>query len=294
VRLFSAARLAHHGRVHVRLVTCLKLPEPDPDRDVLVEALAARGVTGEWVAWDDPTADFTGGLSLIRSTWNYYRTRDRFIAWTKQVERSGTLQNPARIVRWNSHKRYLRDLAKAGFPVVPTEFLRQGGAIRLSDIASRRGWTSMVVKPAVSAGSFQTMHVTDACRAAGEAHLASLLLERDALVQPYVRSVDDYGERALVWIDGALTHAIRKAPRFSGEAERASEAQPIAFDEKALAGAIFARFGAGLLYGRLDLARDDQGKPRVMELELIEPSLFLLQCDAALTHFAHAIARLAR
>jgi len=100
-------------------------------------------------------------------------------------------------------------------------------------------------------------------------------------------------ERSLVWIDGELTHAIRKSPRFAGGSESVSDEQPIAPDERALAERVLAPLSGELLYARVDVVRDDDagGAPRLMELELIEPSLFLRQCPRALDRLASAIVR---
>jgi hypothetical protein len=130
--------------------------------------------------------------------------------------------------------------------------------------------------------------------ARGEAHLARLLTQRDVLVQRYAPAVETSGERALVWIDGELTHAVRKSPRFAGEDESVSGALPIAPDEAALAHGLLAGLPAGLatqlLYARIDVVRGADG-PELMELELIEPSLFLVQHPPALTRLADALAR---
>ncbi len=270
--------------MRIRLVTCRKLPEPDADRALLSAAMP----DAEWVAWDDSDADWRGGLSVIRSTWNYYQSRDAFVAWAARAGREGRLFNPPEVVAWNSHKSYLADLAAAGFPVVPTVFLSRGSTATLAQVA--RDWNDVVIKPTVSAGSFRTVRARSDSHE-GQMHLSALLADRDAMLQPYVHSVDDYGERSLIWIDGELTHAIRKTPRFIGSHERVSGSLAIAADERELAARVFARHGAGLLYGRLDLCRDAHGTPMIMELELIEPSLFLRESPRALTRLVEAIER---
>jgi hypothetical protein len=115
-----------------------------------------------------------------------------------------------------------------------------------------------------------------------------MLAEREMMVQPYVASVDGYGERSMVWIDGQVTHAIRKTPRFLADPEQVSSAIPIAPEERALAEQLLA-LTPEALYGRVDLARDEAGRPMVMELELLEPSLFFLQSASALERFVRAV-----
>ncbi len=147
----------------------------------------------------------------------------------------------------------------------------------------------MVIKPAVGAGSLGT-RVFEPGDPDALAHLGTLTATGAALVQPYVRSVDGYGERSLVWIDGALSHAIRKSPRFAGDVERIDGPFPIADDERDLAEAALAPF-RDLLYGRVDLARDDAGQPMVMELELVEPSLFFARQPGSAERYAAGLRR---
>jgi hypothetical protein len=178
----------------------------------------------------------TGRLSTaIRSTWDYHHQREEFVDCAERVGGRTQLWNPAPVVRWNSHKGYLLGLAAAGVPVVPTVLLRQGAPANLAEITSERGWTRVVVKPAVSASSYRTLHADAETLDEGDAHLRELLAERDVLVQPYISSVEDYGERAVIWIDGHFTHAVRKSPRFSADDEVVSGALPIAEDERLVA-----------------------------------------------------------
>jgi glutathione synthase/RimK-type ligase-like ATP-grasp enzyme len=149
----------------------------------------------------------------------------------------------------------------------------------------------VVVKPAVSAASLHTMLVDHANWDDGEEHLRRLVASRDVLVQPYLPAVEDDGERALILIDGALTHSVRKEPRFAAQDESVSDALPIERAQRRLAEAALATVDVPLLYGRIDVAPGPDGPPVVMELELIEPSLFLAQHPPALERFADAILR---
>jgi hypothetical protein len=280
----------------VALASCVVLPEPDIDIAPLVGALRAAGLSVEVLGWDDPHADFgSARMTLLRSTWNYSVQPDAFLAWIDRAAGCSSLWNRRETVRWNTHKSYLLDLEERGVPVVPTHLVRRGDVKALVDVVRARGWREVVVKPAVSGGSRDTMRVTpDALEDAGEAHLRSLAAREDVLVQPYVSSVEGYGERAVVWIDGELTHAVRKSPRFIGDAESVSEAVPIAPDEAELARravAVAAAATAPLLYARVDVARDATGAPRLMELELVEPSLFFPQAPAALERYVAAVVK---
>jgi hypothetical protein len=295
----------------ILLATANGLPRPDEDDAPLRAALAAAGVVAATRAWDDPAVDWGAARAcVIRSTWNYVRHHDAFLDWATRCAATTRLWNPLPVVRWNSHKGYLTELARAGLPVVPTRLVRRGQAAGdetgdESDLAMlAAGWDQVVIKPAVSAGSFRTLRVGRGDLARGQAHLDRVRADQDALVQPYLSSVEDYGERALVWIDGSLTHAVRKSARFAGDPQRVSDAVAIAPDEAALAEQVLAHIqrpgqdGSGpapattppaLLYARVDLARDADGRPCLMELELIEPSLFLTRSPAALARLVAAI-----
>ncbi len=185
----------------------------------------------------------------------------------------------------------LLDIALAVVVAVEVMRLRRGDATPLRDVMRVHGAARVVVKPAVSGGSRETMRVDASTLDAGEAHLRGLVAREDVLVQPYLDSVEGHGERALVWIDGELTHAVRKSPRFIGDEESVSAAVAIAGDEAAVARAALAVAPTPLLYARIDVARDEHGAPRVMELELIEPSLFFAQGPAALARLVAAVRR---
>jgi glutathione synthase/RimK-type ligase-like ATP-grasp enzyme len=277
--------------MELRIATCRPLPEPDPDEAPLLAALAERGVRARMAAWHDPAEDWDAPVpTVVRSTWDYVHRVDEFLAWSERAARAAPLWNPLAVVRWNLHKSYLRALAERDFPIVPTAVLARGARTSLAAILAERGWGDVVVKPAVSAASFGTLRAGHGELARGEAHLAALLAERDVLVQRYAPAVETSGERALVWIDGELTHAVRKAPRFTGGDEHVSGALPIAPDERALAEGVLADLAAELLYARVDVVRDEDGGLQLMELELVEPSLFLAQHPPALARLAAALA----
>jgi hypothetical protein len=286
-------------RIDVALASCQVLPEPDADLEPLLAALRGAGLSTEVLGWDDPAADFGAArLTLLRSTWNYAERPAEFLAWIDRVTTRSALWNGRGTVRWNAHKSYLLDLEAAGVPVVPTHVLRRGARTTLVDAMRERGWSDVVVKPAVSGGSRGTIRTSSAGGAAvaldaGEAHLRALVSREDVLLQPYLASVEGHGERAIVWIDGEATHAVRKSPRFLGDPERVSAAVPIEDDEAELARRAVAAAPGPLLYARVDVARAADGAPRVMELELIEPSLFFPQAPAALDRYVAAVKRLA-
>jgi len=270
--------------VKLRVATCTQLPEVDVDEEPLAEALRDAGIDFELLAWDDPAVDWDAPVpTIIRSTWNYALDLEAFLAWVDRVDAAAPLWNPAEVVNDNVRKRYLLQLAARGVPVIATTLVEQGRTIPLPD-------ERLVIKPEVGAGSLGAK-VFEPGDPAAAAHLAALTRTGAALVQPYVASVDSYGERSLVWIDGELSHAIRKTPRFSGDSEKIDGPFEIADDERAVAEAALAPYTELILYGRVDLARDDHGQPRVMELELVEPSLFFGRQPGAAARYAAGLLR---
>jgi hypothetical protein len=271
--------------VKLRVATCTTLPEPDVDEQPLAAALAAGGFDAQLVAWDDPHADWDAPVpTVIRSTWNYALALDPFLAWIDRVSSSGPLFNAAEVICGNVKKRYLLELAARGVPIVPTTLVEPGDAAT-TVLPTRR----CVIKPEVGGGSLG-VRVFEPGDPEARAHLIALTARGAALVQPYLDSVDGYGERSMVYIDGELSHAIRKTARFSGDHENIDGPFPIADDEREVADAALSAYG-DLLYGRVDLARDDAGHPMVMELELVEPSLFFARGPGSAIRYVAGLRR---
>jgi predicted ribosomally synthesized peptide with SipW-like signal peptide len=284
----------------VLLATCAALPEGDEDGALLIAALAAQGVTGTWAAWTDPDVDWSAALVVLRSTWDYTADRDAFLGWANRVPR---LANEASVVRWNTDKVYLADLAAAGIPIVATEVARPG-----EQAAFPAGVPEFVVKPSVGAGSRGAGRFpADRIAAAREHAIQLQAAGRTVLVQPYLDAVDVAGETALVYLDGAFSHAVRKGPMLPPGVAHPVQGWELFVEEQisarvpdpgelavgdAVLDVIRSRFGADQLYARVDLLPTPDG-PVVVELELTEPSLFLQHgapgTDPAMT-FAAAVA----
>jgi hypothetical protein len=290
--------------MRVALVTCVEPPEADVDEELLVSALRRAGLDARMVAWDAPHAERASReLFVLRSTWNYAQHFDAFCTWLRTTARHARLLNPLHVVSCNLQKTYLRSLEAQGIAIVPTEFVARGDRRSLDDLRRHEGWNAIVVKPVVSGGSYRTARFDGSAQASwqdAQAFLDALLADRDAMVQPWMPSVETSGERSLVWIDGAFTHAIRKAPRFAGEQERVSEALVVEADEQAFGETVLGAFVRDadtsldeLLYARVDVLRDETGDLRLMELELVEPSLYLSLSPDALARFVAATARAA-
>ncbi|WP_326583031.1 hypothetical protein OG250_30425 [Streptomyces sp. NBC_00487] len=258
-------------------------PRTNHDRDlpVLVRALGEAGADAAAVHWDDPAADWAGyDLVVIRSTWDYSWRAAEFVAWARKVGEATRLANPAGVVRWNTDKRYIGDLARAGVPVVPTAYLAPGDPVKLPEAHE------YVVKPTSGAGARFAARYTPDQRETAVRHVERMHADGlTAMVQPFVTSIDTDGERALQFFGGRLLHASRKgavlAPGTAYDADKIAhpDLEPwtpteaeLAVAERALA-AVPER--PELLYARVDLVTGEDGRPCVMELELVEPNLFL-------------------
>ena len=264
----------------------------NPEFLALKPELAAYGLSAALVAWDDPVVDWSAfRLCVIRATWDYHLRLPEFLAWAERVAAQTALWNPLDLVRWNTHKGYLRDLERQGVAIVPTIWAPRGTSLDLAALLAERGWTRAVVKPAVSASAYATQLVTSATLVEGQAHLDALLAERDMMIQPFLTSVTTTGERSLVYFDGALSHTFLRSPALGKGG--ATDAGLIANDEEeaAFAGRVMQTVTSETLYARVDIARDDAGDLRLMELELVEPWLGLELAPEATTRFAAAIAR---
>lgn len=283
----------------IALVTARAGRARDQDLAPLEAALRAAGAEVAVVDWDDTAIDWLRfDLAVLRSTWDYTERLPEFLAWAARAAAQTALLNPLAVVRWNTDKHYLGDLARAGVPVVPSTFVEPGedAATALEHfLAGHADAAEFVVKPCVGAGSSDAQRYGRAQRMAALAHAHRLLdAGRSVLLQPYLDRVDAHGETALLFFDGSFSHAIRKAPLLQRDAAaqragfagaRIAPRTPSAAAERILAALPFGP----LLYARVDLLHDADGQPRLLELELTEPSLFFAQAPGSVERYAAAI-----
>jgi O-ureido-D-serine cyclo-ligase len=290
----------------VALVTAIAAFALDEDLAPLQQALYTAGVQSQIVAWDDMTVSWARfDAALLRSTWDYTERLPEFLEWAHRVEVQTKLHNPLSVVRRNVDKHYLAELAKKKIAVVPSSFAEPGddaGAALGKFLKKHKDADEFVVKPAIGAGSRDAQRYRRAQSAGATAHIARLLGEqRSVLLQPYLASVDEYGETALMFFDGEFSHAIRKGPLLVADegptealfaAETITERTP-GEDELKLARATLKALGTAepLLYARVDLIRDAAGAPRLLELELTEPSLFFPYGEGSAERFVAALKR---
>ncbi|MCL1634622.1 hypothetical protein M2650_08260 [Luteimonas sp. SX5] len=293
----------------IALATAIAATGLDDDMPSLLAACARAGLSAQALAWDDPTVSWHRfDAVLLRSPWDYTERLSEFLAWCERVDRVSRLLNPLPVLRWNTDKHYLAQLAARGVPVVPSVFVEPDMEPMPSLQAFLAGHPDageFVVKPAVSAGSRDTQRYSRAQEFAAANHVGRLLdAGRSVLLQPYLASVDRDGETALMHFDGEFSHAIRKGPLLrpdQGATEALFAAEAIVprtpgDDEKALARDVLAAMSqlltldAPLPYARVDLIRDADGAPRLLELELCEPSLFFDHAPGSADAFVKLLA----
>lgn len=277
--------------MRVGLVTWEGLPALSDDDRPLLQALEARGVRAAPVVWSDRSGVTAAyDAVVLRSTWDYHRRLPAFLDWLEATARQTPVFNPAPVVRWNSHKGYLRDLERAGVPVVPTVW--GSDVTSLTDTLASRGWEEAVLKPAVSASAEGAYRVHAGDRERNEALWRREQARGDLMVQPYLRSVEDPGEHSLVFLDAEYSHAAVRAPALA-PGSGLCDGVPVtpSSAERSVALAAVRASPRPPLYARVDLVADESGAPRVSELELIEPLLYLASEPQAVGRFASAIAR---
>jgi len=266
----------------------------DADLPLLLDAARQRGIDAEITVWDDPAVDWQAyDAVVVRSCWDYTTRRDEFLTWAASVPR---LHNSHDVLVWNTDKVYLRQIEAAGVPIIETRWnVADGG-----DLGDHAEW---VVKPTVSAGSLDTARWESPADV--YAHSATLVgAGRTSMTQPYIASVDEEGETAMLFFGGEFSHAIRKGPILvRGEGIRQDRdgrgdndvRTPTPAQHEVAAAALAAvdevlGHAADPLYARVDLVTGADGSPLVIELELAEPYLFLTLADGGAARLVDAIA----
>jgi len=275
----------------IALATYAKLPTLNDDDRLLVPALAALGVTAVPAVWDSTGVcwdEFHG--VLIRSCWDYHLRLPEFLGWIARRERAGSVVwNRADLLRWNCHKGYLRDLAARDVATVPTRWLARGEEIDLRALLADAAWQDAVVKPAVSASASGTWRTSIQTATTDRARLDELLRAGDVMVQPLLREVGDAGEWSLLFLGGRFSHAVLKRPA-SGDYRVQWEFGGSAPPRQLLDDAerVIAAAPGDPVYARVD-GVEREGRLVLMELELIEPHLFLGWDAEAADRLARAI-----
>ena len=277
----------------MRIAVLVPAPDyPEPwswAYDVEAGALAAAGAEVESVAWTDP-ADLSGfDLVLPLVAWGYHLDYDRWLRFLEQAEAAHLpLINPPGLLRWNGDKAYLSDLADRGVPTVPTLAVESCCDADLEEARRRFGGEWLVIKPPVSAGA------TGTHRLGPNDDLPETSRRRPMIIQPLIEEIARTGEFSLMLFDGEYSHAVVKRPQ-TGDFRVQPHLGGVTLPSKPppggveLAKAALAAAPEKAIYARVDIIPDDDGVLRIMELELIEPALYLDLAPAAGPRFAAAV-----
>ena len=286
-------------RGSVALVTCREALGIDYDMPLLLEVVRAAGIAVDEVCWDDESIDWSMyDHVVIRSTWDYHRRYNEFMQWVRSVSSVSTMSNSLDVITWNTDKHYLAEVAAMGLPVVPTVFIEPGHDDWPDQVHDLLAHGDVVVKPAISAGSNDTERHSNIN--AAQQHISELLsAQRSVMLQPYMDDVDVDSETGLVFIDGKFSHAFAKGALLAQEKNmsgglyaeeeigvRQPTAEQLLIGERAVKW-LTSRFGK-LLYARVDLLPTARG-PVIIEIELTEPSLYLLLHPGAAAELANAL-----
>ena len=274
----------------VALVTCADERYQEPEVHVAADALRAAGVSTDVVSWDEDRDWGAYELVVVRTPWDYFDRVTQFLEWAARVERETSLVNPADVLRWNSHKGYLAEFTAKSVPTVPTRLV-PGPSTDVADQIREVPWEEIVVKPAVDGGA------RHAWRGLRDDPSLSRVAERltehgDVVVQPFVPAIVD-GERSLVFLGGRFSHAVRKVPKAGDYRSqrhlggREVDHEPDSAELQVALAAMAAAPGR-LTYARVDLV-DWEGAPVLIELEVIEPDLFLRDVPERVDRFVEVV-----
>ena len=274
--------------LRLALITSVGAADLGADGDLLLPELGRLGIAGIPVGWgvDLTTRAFDG--AVIRSASDYVDHPRRFLDWCRETSNRMPLANPIDVLAWNSDKRYLRDLERTGVAVVPTLWLGPGET--LTGIR----WERFVVKPVISAGARASATYGRSGLPEARRHVDAITAGGvTAMVQPHLTSIDREGEVGLYVIGGEVSHAIRKAGVLRAGAPPAADLSlgrhqqvvpsPLLEEHVRFARAVLDGVPGGpdrLLYARVDMARGEEGELLLLELECIEPRLFLEHAPA--------------
>jgi glutathione synthase/RimK-type ligase-like ATP-grasp enzyme len=282
-------------RRRVALATYERSPGLAPDDRLLIPALEACGVTAEPVVWSSDTTEWeTFDAVVIRSCWDYHLHVDAFYAWLDRLEAIPVpVYNSLGLVRWNADKRYLLDLAQRGVPTIPTFVLLRSHPEDIDGVLADTGWRRFVIKPTISASGYETYALNAPLDGEARQAVARVTAVGDALVQPFVEEVPRDGEYSFTFIDGVFSHATLKRAtdgEFRVQTEHGGSADRVSPSRELIeqAARVLAALDEAPLYARVDgVVRENAFL--LMELELIEPNLFLEFGAGAADRMARAI-----
>ena len=264
--------------------------------ELLLAPFAAQGYEVDTISWHQPDVDYSiYEAVIVRSPWDYQQYETEFVACLKRIERQTRLINSLPLMLWNFNKQYLKDLEAAGVPVLPTRWLSRFEQSAITGAFSEFACDELVIKPCVSANADDTFRLTPERLATNIGELATCFAGRECMVQPFVSSVTEQGEVSLFYFAGELSHAILKQPKagdFRVQEEHGGSLQAITPEPAMLTNALAAlnAMPDDYLYARVDLLWF-AGEWRIIELELIEPSLYFNLDEHSPQRFVNAYLR---
>lgn len=285
--------------LHVAIVSYFSTGAYDAntiDEDKLLsEILTDLGISHEIQAWSDPEVDWSSfSHLLIKSTWDYFDYYPEFLNWIEKVRKLGIpVLNNLDTIEWNSSKKYLLEIESKGFPTIAGMILEKGSKPSRQEILSRVDSEVWVVKPLVSGGAKNTLKIPAKDWDSFAGKIEQLVQEEDFLVQSFIPEVAEVGEYSLIFFNGKFSHAVLKTPAksdFRVQHYFGGTIQEIFPSESMLQTAhkLILEFAPNSLYGRVD-GVEIQGQFHLMELELIEPYLFLGLSEQAIPNYKRAL-----
>ena len=289
----------------VTLLTCQAYFKPDNitpyiqnilfEEQLLKSALENQGLTVDITYWNNPSYDWSKTRSLVfRTIWDYFERFDEFLLWLEEVRHQTQLINSYDLVKWNIDKHYLKELSEKGIQIVPTYFAQKNSQRNLAEIIESQQWNDVVIKPAISASAYKTFKILEETVNSNEKLFKDLLNQRDMLVQPFINTIEKFGEASLMVIDGKFTHAILKKAKpgdfrvqddFGGTVhDYVPTKKEIEFAEM-----VIEKCKAKPLYGRVDIIWDNEKNVYLSELEIIEPELWLRNYPKSAQSIAEAV-----
>lgn len=265
------------------------------ERTLIQEALENRGLKVDCTYWDDPNYDWSQTKAVVfRTIWDYFERYDEFSLWIEKVKDQTQLINPKSLIDWNIDKHYLGDLEKKGITIVPTAYVDTDAYRSIDSVCAEKGWTDVVIKPAIAGGAFHTYKVLQEERTSFEDVFEKLVSERDMLIQPFQETITSLGEASLMVFNGKYTHAILKKAK-AGDYRVQDDFGGTVYDytptpeEIAFAENVFNACDPMPAYGRADIIWDTEGTILLGELEIIEPELWVRNQPASAEDFAEGI-----
>ena len=283
----------------VALVTYKESSRLSASDVLLIDPLKMEGFDASAVAWDDKRVDWKKfDCIILRSCWNYHYRYTEFLAWLSFLESiKVTTLNPLSVIRWNSHKRYLKDLDRKGVSTIPTMWVKKGTSVNLQKVASEAGWTDVVIKPCVGASAYEVFLSRHNEHDKTQSTFNTLTGKGDVMIQPLAQEGMTEGEYSFIFIGGIYSHTVLKLPKkdefrsnYNGNTLTLTHPHQKLINQ---AKHVLSAIQTDTLYARID-GINQNGRLILMELELIEPSLFFDMYPTSSIAFARELKKRSR